>query len=193
MARAPGSAVRAVVIHTNRQGSKTGEGRARQRTPTGWRPSRTITPPCVSLSAERLIVWITMALKRRERGAAHDWSPLRLRSPYSRQARHGADFFAWGPPPAADVRRPATGRPARCGEPPSAVPCPGRKAKPPRSPSQPCRSPPSRIRQDDGSVGGDGDGMLKMGRKTAVFRHRGPAVAQNFHLIGAGVDHRLNG
>lgn len=58
---------------------------------------------------------------------------------------------------------------------------------------QACHHPRLWLRQNDGAVGRDGDRMLKVGGKTTVFRHRSPSVAEDFHLVRAGIDHGFNG
>ncbi len=53
------------------------------------------------------------------------------------------------------------------------------------------RHPPLRVVRMTGPSLRYGDGNVS-GRKTAVFRHSGPAVAQDAYIPGSGVDHRFN-
>src|SRR5205085_8256236 len=40
---------------------------------------------------------------------------------------------------------------------------------------------------------GHPDGVLELRRQRPVLGHRGPAVAEDLHLVAPGVDHRLDG
>src|SRR3954465_13465315 len=47
--------------------------------------------------------------------------------------------------------------------------------------------------EDFHPIFGYADRMLELRRQRTVAGHRGPAVIQHFHAIGAQIDHRLDG
>src|SRR5437867_12897227 len=49
------------------------------------------------------------------------------------------------------------------------------------------------FRQNFGTVGGNGNGVLKMRRMLSIRGDNGPAVFEDFDLIGSQIDHRLDG
>lgn len=48
-------------------------------------------------------------------------------------------------------------------------------------------------REDEGSIGGDGDGVFEVGRALTIAGDDGPSIVEDFNFIGTDVDHWFDG